>query len=38
MIPKVDKDKLSMVALAVDPPRQADRLADIGLDKFAAIM
>jgi hypothetical protein len=38
MIAKIDEDQLAMIALSVDPARQADRLAHIGLDKLAACM
>ena len=38
MITKIDKNKLAVITLPVDPARQANRLADIGLGKLAACM
>jgi hypothetical protein len=36
MVTQVDEHKLSVIALAVDPSGQADRLADIGLGELCA--
>ena len=38
MVTQIDKDKLSMVALAVDPSRKTDRVANMGFGKLAACM
>ena len=38
MITQIDEDELSMVALAVDPSRKTNRVANMGFGKLAACM
>jgi hypothetical protein len=38
MVPKIDEEQVPVIALAMDPSRKADRLADVGKAKCGTIV
>ena len=38
MVPEVDEEQMAVIAAAMDPPRNADGLANVGSAELATIM